>query len=74
MKDNEFNATPEGQRAMFWRSHDVAKTLLVNSRVRKMGGSCWEDKVIEQADPAFLKTIWEDAVSEYNRCIQLGLK
>lgn len=78
MTDKEFNATPEGQRAMFYRSHDVASVLVINRTVRRLKGSAWEDSVIEKADSSFLSTIREDLIEEYNRlmmpakCVHCG--
>lgn len=67
-----FNATPEGQKQMFYASSAVATVLILNSKVKQLGGSAWEAKEIEQANDIFLAAIKKELLEEYNRLVKLN--
>lgn len=74
MTGKEFNATPEGQRAMFYGELTRSVVLTLNAAVRRMGGIPWEEQVIRTADEATLKSIREDLINEYNAKVSANLK
>lgn len=70
MTDKEFNATPDGQKAMFYGELSRSVILTLNSAVRRMGGSPWDESVIRTADKDFLAAIREDLQKEYNKKVK----
>lgn len=64
-----FNATAEGQRAMCTDAVSRSVVLLLNRKVRSLGGEAWDDKMIETASDQVLNSIREDLLPIYNKLV-----
>jgi len=62
-----FNATPAGQRAMCTDATHRSVVLLLNRKVRTLGGDAWDDTMIETANDSMLASIRDDLLPIYNQ-------
>jgi hypothetical protein len=67
-----FNATPAGQRAMCTDATSRSVVLILNRKVRSLGGEAWNDGMIETANPSTLNAIREDLLPIYNRLVAVA--
>lgn len=64
-----FNATKEGQMAMCQSAMSVSTVLIINNKVRSLGGAFWQNEMIETANAPLLEAIKSDLIDEYNRLV-----
>ena len=64
-----FNATPAGQRAMCMDALSRGVVMILNSKVRSLGGEAWDDNAIATANESTLRAIREDLLPIYNQLV-----
>lgn len=74
IQQRAFNATMAGQRAMCDDAASRSVVLLLNSKVRSLGGEAWNDSTIETANDSTLRAIREDLLPIYNRLVLEGAR
>lgn len=65
-----FNATAAGQRALCADALNRSTVMLINTKVRSLGGEAWDDKTIATANDSTLRAIRDDLLPIYNRLVQ----
>jgi hypothetical protein len=66
MSTKEFNATRNGQLALAYNGLSVSVVMLLNEKVKQLGGNPWQSDFIQTANQTTLKSIQEDLILEYN--------
>jgi hypothetical protein len=70
-EQKSFNSTLAGQRALCEDASRRATVLLLNRKVRSLGGEgmAWCDKMIETANDSTLASIKNDLIDVYNSLV-----
>ena len=69
-EEKAFNATPEGQRKMCMAADSIGTALYINRVVKSKGGTGWDEKMIETANPIMLRAIKENLIEEFNGLVK----
>lgn len=73
MNQKEYNATANGQKDMANAAASVGVALMMNSKIKQMGGTGWDASMIAGASASMLAAIKEDLREEYNGlCAKMG--
>ena len=66
MDQREYNATANGQKEMAHAAASIGTALMMNSKIKQLGGMGWDAAMISNASPSTLTAIKEDLLAEYN--------
>lgn len=66
MNQREYNATANGQKDMAHSALSIGTALMMNSKIKQLGGTGWDAAMISSAGPSTLAAIKEDLLTEYN--------
>lgn len=65
-----FNATADGQKAMAADALNRSTVMLLNNKVRSLGGEAWADSMIASANESTLRAIMDDLLPIYNSLVK----
>lgn len=57
---------------MFYASADVGFVLMLNRKVKALGGQPWDERQITSANTSMLDAIKTDLITDYNRLLGVG--
>ena len=69
MNQKEYNATANGQKDMANAAASIGVALMINSKIKQLGGTGWDAAMIASASPSTLAAIKEDLLAEYNSLV-----
>jgi hypothetical protein len=69
MNQKEYNATANGQKDMANAAASIGVALMMNSKIKQLGGTGWDAAMIANASPSTLAAIKEDLLAEYNNLV-----
>jgi hypothetical protein len=69
MNQREYNATANGQKDMANAASSIGVALMMNSKIKQLGGTGWDADMIASASPSTLAAIKEDLLAEYNSLV-----
>ena len=69
MNQKEYNATANGQKDMANAAASIGVALMMNSKIKQLGGMGWDAAMIANANPTTLAAIKQDLLAEYNNLV-----
>jgi hypothetical protein len=69
MNQREYNATANGQKDMANAASSIGVALMMNSKIKQLGGIGWDAAMIANANPTTLAAIKQDLLAEYNNLV-----
>jgi hypothetical protein len=69
MNQKEYNATANGQKDMANAAASIGVALMMNSKIKQLGGIGWDAAMIANANPTTLAAIKQDLLVEYNNLV-----